>query len=95
MADFTAETLLGRHIRIEGPVPKKGNAPTGHKIRITADDELVDNAYKVTLILEAAEITQANIMLYRLDLPDAPSEEAIVQGRDVEVSFTSVVTEVA
>jgi hypothetical protein len=45
--NFTAEELIGRRIRIDGPVPKRGDLPTGRTIQIIADDELVDNAYKV------------------------------------------------
>jgi hypothetical protein len=93
MADFTAEELLGRQIRIEGPVPKKGNDPTGHTIRIIADDDLVDNAYKAVLILEAGEITQAKIMLYRHDKENAPTEEVTLRD-NLEVSFSAIVSEV-
>lgn len=91
--NFTAEELIGRRIRIEGPAPKRKDLPTGHTIMIIADDELVDNAFKVDLTLEANELVQAKIWLYRLDLADAPIETITLRD-DIELSFSAIVSEV-
>lgn len=91
--NFTAEELIGRRIRIECPAPRKNRLPTGHTVMIIADDEQVDNAYKVDLVLEAQSVVEAKIRLYRLDLPDAPTEEITLRD-DIELSISAIVTEV-
>lgn len=94
--DFTAEELIGRQIRIEGPVPRKKGLPTGHSIRLIADDEEIDNAFKVELLLEANEIVTAKISLYRLDKaePDKPCPvEEVTLRDDIEVSFSAYASE--
>jgi hypothetical protein len=95
--DFTAEELIGRRIRIEGPVPKKNGLPTGNVIRIIADDEEVGNAFKAIISLEANELTEAKIWLYRFDMvePDGPCPVEKVTLRDnIEISFSAYISEV-
>ena len=95
--DFTASELVGRQIRIEGPVPKK-NPPIGYQMYILADDEAVNNAFKLELIIDPCSVVEAKITLYRFDLHkepygDVPTE--VVTLRDnVEVSFSAIVSEV-
>lgn len=91
--NFTAEELVGRRIRIEGPVPKKNGVPIGYGMMVIADDEMVDNACKIELIIEPANVVEAKITLYRLDLPDVPTETITVRD-DIEVSFSAYVSEV-
>lgn len=91
--NFTAEELVGRRIRIEGPVPKRNGVPIGHAMMVIADDEMVDNACKIELIIEPANVVEAKITLYRLDLPNAPMETITVRD-DIEVSFSAYVSEV-
>lgn len=96
--DFTAEELLGRQIRIEGPVSKKGGVPAGHAIRVIVDDEEVGNAFKAILKLEANALVEAKISLYRFDLvePDGPCPiEEVTLRDDIEVSFSAYVSEVS
>lgn len=91
--NFTAEELIRRRIRIECPAPRKDGVPTGHTVMVIADDEQVDNAYKIDLLLEADSVVEAKIKLYRFDLPDAPTEEITLRD-DIEVSISAIVTEV-
>lgn len=95
--DFTADELIGRQIRIEGPVPKKNGSPNGNAIRIIADDEEVGNAFKAIISLEANELTEATIWLYQFDRvePDGPCPVEKVTLRDnIELSFSAYVSEV-
>src|SRR5579859_2539938 len=95
--DFTAQELIGRQIRIEGPVPKKDGLPTGNTIRVIADDEEVGNAFKAIISLEAGELTEAKIWLYRFDPvePDGPCPIEKVTLRDnIELSFSAYISEV-
>lgn len=93
--NFTSEELLGRQIRIEGPYrDKKHLVPTGMNMMIIADDEQVENACKLELMIEPDSIVEAKITLYRLDLPDAP-QETITLRDDISVSFSAIVSEVS
>ena len=86
--NFTGEELMDKTIRIVSP---DGKPPVGHAITITADGERVNNAYKVTVTMEASAITQAIIRLYRFDLDtqereEVPTEEAVAWAYEVSVS---------
>lgn len=87
--DFTAEELIGRTIRIEGPIPRKSDIPTGQTIVVTADGELVANACKAVLTLEADDLTMAKITLWC----DGQQEEVTLRD-NIEVSFSAVVIDV-
>lgn len=93
--NFTADELVGRQIRIEGPVPKKDDLPTGRTVRVIADGEEVNNAFKAEITLAATELTQAKIWLYRFDLAGAevPIEEITLRD-NIELSFSAIVSEV-
>lgn len=95
--NFTAEELIGRQIRIEGPVPKKETSPKGYFMMIIADDEMVNNACKLELTIEPDAVVEAKVTLYRLDLatPEerTPTEVAVLRD-NIEVSFSAIVSEV-
>jgi hypothetical protein len=95
--DFTAEELIGRQIRIEGPVPKRRISPLGHAMMVIADDEMVNNACKIELAIEPCGIVEAKITLYRFDRatkdPGVPTEEITLRD-NIEVSFSAIVSEV-
>ncbi len=96
--NFTAEELVGRRVRIECPAPKKNGLPVAHALIIIADDETVDNACKLELIVEPQDIIQVKITLYRFDLvePDGPCPTEKVTLRDnIELSFSAIVSEVS
>jgi hypothetical protein len=60
---------------------------------VIADDEMVANACKIELIIEPCSIVEAKISLYRLDLPDAPTEEITLRD-NINLSFSAHVSEV-
>lgn len=92
---FTADELVGRQIRIEGPVPARKDLPTGRTIMVIADDEPVDNAFKVEISVEATELTTAKIWLYRFDLAgEKVPIEKITLRDNIELSFSAIVSEV-
>lgn len=94
--DFTAEELLGRHIRIEGPVPKKGKEPLGFEIMVIADDEMVGNVARIELVLDPCELVTAKLTLIHPNQPasgDLLTEE-VTLSRNVDVSLTASVWEV-
>jgi hypothetical protein len=94
--DFTAEELIGRQIRIEGPVPKKKMPPLGFNMMIIADDEEVNNACKLELSVEPGDIVEAKITLRRFDQvtgDSLPTEVAILRD-NIELSFSAIVSEV-
>lgn len=95
--DYTAEELIGRRIRIVGPVPTGNVSPIGHAIMILTEDEMIGNVLKVELTLDPCSVVEAKITLARLDktAPYAPlvTEEIILRD-NVEVSFSAIVSEV-
>lgn len=93
---FTAEELIGRQIRIEGPVPSRKRPPTGHSLRIIADDESVSNACKLELVIEPTGLIEAKITLWRFDQgteEGVPTEEVTLRD-NIELSFSAIVSEV-
>jgi hypothetical protein len=93
--NFTAEELIGRQIRIEGPA-KRGKVPTGYKMLIIADDEEVNNACKLELSIEPDAVVEAKVTLWRFDLATEeglPTEVAVLRD-NIEVSFSAIVSEV-
>jgi len=94
--DFTAEELIGRNIRIEGPVPKRGTAPIGVGMMVIADDEMVGNVTKVVLSMEPCSIIEATLTLWRFDQATeqgVPTEEVTLRD-NIELSFSAIVSEV-
>jgi hypothetical protein len=95
--NFTAEELVGRQIRIEGPVPKRGTQPIGYNMLIVADDESIDNACKLELSIEPDAVIEARVTLYRFDLATAEERvptEVVTLRDNIEVSFSAIVSEV-
>lgn len=94
--DFTAEELIGRQIRIEGPVPKRKASPTGFGMRVIADDEFVGNVSKIVLSIEPSSIVEATLTLWRFDQAteqDVPTQEVTLRD-NIELSFSAIVSEV-
>lgn len=95
--DFTAEELVGRQIRIEGPHPRKKSPPIGHQLLIIADDEEVNNATKLELSIVPDSIIEAKITLWRRDLQDSKGNvptEVVTLRDNIELSFSAIVSEV-
>jgi len=90
--DFTAEELIGRQIRIEGPVPKRGTPPIGVGMMVIADDEMVGNVTKVVLNIEPCSIVEATLTLWTTGR-DVPTEEVTLRD-NIELSFSAIVSEV-
>lgn len=97
--NFTAEELLGRQIRIEGPAPRSLEVPVGHTLMVLADDEQVNNVLKIELILEPSSIVEARLTLFRKDRitrdiqksGEVPTEEVTLRD-DVRVSLSAIVS---
>ena len=89
--NYTAEELIGREIRIEGPV----RTPVGHKILVIADDEEIGNVAKIELVMEPHEYIKAKLTLWRFDLFTVkdPLVVDVHQTSDVNVSFSAIVDE--
>jgi hypothetical protein len=93
--DFTTEELIGRRIRIEGPVPKRQSPPVGYAMMVIADDEMVDNVSKVVLTIEPNAIVEATLTLYRGETAENETMTQEVTLRDdIELSFSAIVSEV-
>lgn len=95
--DFTAEELVGRQIRIEGPVPEKKELPSGYRLRVIADDEEIGNACKFELNIVPDGLIEAKITLWRLDLQDRKGNvptETVTLRDNIELSFSAIVSEV-
>lgn len=91
--DFTASELVGRQIRIEGPVPKK-NPPIGYQMYILADDEHVNNVLRVDLIIAPNSVVEAKLTLYHGTMAHGePIIEVVTLRDNVEVSFSAIVSE--
>lgn len=97
--DFTAEELIGKHIRIEGPVPKDGKPPIGYAMSVFADGKMVNNVFKIVLTIEPTSVVEAILTLYPADrtkwqaLADTQVEEVTLR-ENIEFSFSAVVSEV-
>ncbi len=93
--NFTAEELVGRRIRIEGPA----NTPVAYHFLIFADDELVTNITKLTLSIEPDSLIEATITLLRSDLSTENMEtmptETVTLRDDIELSFSAIASEVS
>ncbi|SRR6266516_4041628 len=87
--DFTAEELIGRRIRIEGPVPKKSLPPIGISMMVIADGEMVGNVLKIVLTIEPNNIVKATLTRFH---SRQPTEEITLRD-DIEVSFSAIVSE--
>lgn len=95
--NFTADELIGRQIRIEGTMPKRGMPPTGHDMMVFADGEVVSNACRLELSIEPDAVVEAKVTLYRFD-PVTKEElhppEVVVLRNNIEVSFSAIASEV-
>jgi hypothetical protein len=94
--DFTAEELIGRRVRIVGPVPTGNKPPIGHAMMVVADDEMVDNVLRIELVIDPCSVVEAKLTLAHLDkaVPygPIPTEEVVLRDH-VEVSFSAIVSE--
>ena len=89
--DFTAEELIGRQIRIEGPVPDKHVPPAGYAMRVIADGEVVTNVFKFVLTIATDCVVEAILTLSH----DGMEEDEEITLRDnIELSFSAFVSEV-
>ena len=92
--DFTAEELIGRQIRIEGPVPHKKRPPIGCAMLVIADDEMVGNVSKIVLTIEPNSIVEAILTLYLGETAENQAITKEVTLRDnIELSFSAIVSE--
>jgi hypothetical protein len=88
--DFTAEELVGRRIRIEGPVPSGKTAPIGCSMMVIADDEMVTNVSRLELVIAPNAVVEAKLQL----ISGKALTEEITLRDDIEVSFSAIVSEV-
>ena len=91
--DFTAQELIGRRIRIEGPGPKDGKPPIGYAMMVLADGEMITNVVKLVLTIEPCAVVEAILSLgNRADWEVQPEEVALRDN--IEVSFSAIASEV-
>ena len=92
---FTAEELVGRQIRIEGPVPNRKRPPIGIGMMVIADDEMVGNVLRIVLTIEPNNIVEAKLTLYFGETAENEAITKEVTLRDnIELSFSAIVSEV-
>jgi hypothetical protein len=96
--DFTAEELIGKQIRIEGPAPKYGKPPIGYAMSVFADGEMVNNVIKIVLTIEPTAVVEAILTLVFVNRTkweahaEVPPEE-ITLRENIEFSFSALVSE--
>ncbi|SRR6266487_5589074 len=89
MKYYSAQELLGRHIRIEGPV----KTPIGHRLLVIADDERIDNVERIDLLMLPGELIEAKLTLYMGVSAEHKAMHEEYTADDVSVSFSAIVTE--
>ena len=93
--DFTAEELIGKHVRIECPDPGAKGVPVGYFLTITADGERVNNICKLGLTVEPDSIIEVTLTLYQGETVENKARTSEVTLRDhIELSFSAIASEV-
>ena len=97
--DFTAEELIGKHVRIECPDPGAKGVPVGYFLTITADGERVNNICKLGLMVEPDSIIEVKLLLCHRNqtaekIFDIEKFEEVTLRDNLELSFSAIASEV-